>query len=127
MQQNSEIDILNYNGVMIKEKKVAIYCDGVIYMIRPQEILIIQALGAYSTITLVSGRCLRVSKNMKTVMSFFKEAKYLVKVHRSSCINIAYVHNVYYTKNRKLMALLTGEREVQVSLINMTQLLSISK
>jgi DNA-binding LytR/AlgR family response regulator len=110
---------------MVKEKKVAIYSDKTVYMISPKEILFIRAVGSYCTIVFASGKSIRVSKNMKTVMSFFEESRYLLKIHRSYCVNIKYINNLYYTDEHKLMVLLKGSQAVPVSLVSMTQLLSI--
>lgn len=110
---------------MVKDNKVAIYSDKVIYMISSQEILLIRALGAYTTITLISGKSIRISKNMKTVMSYFPKAKCLLKVHRSTCINIDFMSNIYYNKSKKLIILLKTGLEVRASLVTMTQILSM--
>lgn len=103
-------------------QNISIYSNGAIHIIKPEDLLYVQAVGSYTDFVLVSGKCMRAAKNMKTIMSSFPEIDWLLKVHRSYYINIRYVSQLYYTSSNKLIALLNESKEVPVSQISITAL-----
>ncbi|GAA4449511.1 LytTR family DNA-binding domain-containing protein [Rurimicrobium arvi] len=104
---------------MTTRPEISVYCDGRLFLVNFDEIVLLEACGSYTLMYLTSDRVYKLSKNLKTVLSRLPESNSMLKVHRSYCLNIFFVDVIYYNEERRLTAKLKIGIDVPVTLFKM--------
>jgi DNA-binding LytR/AlgR family response regulator len=71
--------------------KVLIHSRGVVNFLDPNEVVFIEAKGSYSSISLINGDTILISKNLKYTIERFIDYSFLFRVDRTYAINLHYV------------------------------------
>jgi DNA-binding LytR/AlgR family response regulator len=71
-----------------------------IHVLNDKDILYIKADGSYCILHLLSGKEVRMSKNMKWIQKQFKESKLFVQIHRTWIVKIDAIEKIERLKNK---------------------------
>lgn len=76
------------------------YREGA-HLISPAEILFLKAKGSYCIIKLISGKEIKVAKNLKYIQGKLLSENFFLKVHRSCIINKNYIMGIVKSNDLK--------------------------
>lgn len=82
-------------------QKIIFKTQGTTFMINPEMVMYISAEGSYCEIKLSNGELIRLSKNLKYVMSQFVNVDFLFQIHRSNVVNMKFVEKVIRSKTKQ--------------------------
>lgn len=79
-------------------KKIPVYNNGVYTILKADEVILIEAEGAYSKIVLLNKKTILISKNISSLSESF-DSEIFTRIHRSFIINLMHIREIKNTHN----------------------------